>query len=57
MWSSGRVRRACGARRLRRRRYHTPSRKLTPKSQYGINLMHISVDGKPIDDPDGAPPT
>ena len=25
---------------------------LTPKSQYGLNLMHISVDGKPIDDPD-----
>src|SRR5688572_1016984 len=28
------------------------TRELTPKSQYGINLMHISVDGKPIDDPD-----
>ena len=28
------------------------TRELTPKSQYGLNLMHISVDGKPIDDPD-----
>jgi flagellar motor protein MotB len=28
------------------------TRELTPKSQYGINLMHISVDGKPLDDPD-----
>ena len=28
------------------------TQELTPKSQYGINLMHISVDGKPIDDPD-----
>ena len=28
------------------------TRELTPKSQFGINLMHISVDGKPIDDPD-----
>jgi flagellar motor protein MotB len=28
------------------------ARELTPKSQYGLNLMHISVDGKPIDDPD-----
>jgi flagellar motor protein MotB len=28
------------------------ARELTPKSQYGINLMHISVDGKPLDDPD-----
>jgi hypothetical protein len=28
------------------------TRELTPKSQYGINVMHISVDGKPIDDPD-----
>ena len=28
------------------------TQELTPKSRTGINLMHISVDGKPIDDPD-----
>jgi flagellar motor protein MotB len=28
------------------------TRELTPKSPYGLNLMHISVDGKPLDDPD-----
>jgi flagellar motor protein MotB len=28
------------------------TRELTPKSPYGLNTMHITVDGKPIDDPD-----
>ncbi len=28
------------------------TRELSTKSSYGLNLMHISVDGVPIDDPD-----
>jgi hypothetical protein len=28
------------------------TRELSTKSAYGLNLMHISVDGEPIDDPD-----
>jgi flagellar motor protein MotB len=28
------------------------TRELTPRSPFGLNLMHITVDGKPIDDPD-----
>jgi len=28
------------------------TRELSPKSAYGLNMMHISVDGVPIDDPD-----
>jgi flagellar motor protein MotB len=28
------------------------TRELTPKSPFGLNPMHITVDGKPLDDPD-----
>jgi flagellar motor protein MotB len=28
------------------------TRELSPKSPFALNLMHITVDGKPIDDPD-----
>src|SRR5207247_3548011 len=28
------------------------TRELRPKSPYELNVMHITVDGKPIDDPD-----
>ena len=28
------------------------TRELSTKNAFGLNLMHISVDGKPIDDPD-----
>lgn len=27
-------------------------RELSPKNSFGLNLMHISVDGEPLDDPD-----
>ena len=32
------------------------SREVTPANPFGLNLMRISVDGKPLDDPDKSIP-